>query len=254
MADTLQGPAVLALSWGRDGAHPDQAQRGRAVTAGRVPTPSRPLCPSFGYRFLPVFTCFIEVRIFSVQPNTVYLHRRVRAAALLESAPWAPSCTQLRAAALSEGLSPAGSLRPPQPSPWDPGSMHPPAPARPGSAQGLLSASGPSAPLLGAAHGSVGREETYIKLSLKARTRPQGRRLPGLWASCLRYRRRGHSPLCEECSARGGGLGGVSDACLKRATSLDHRDGRQTHPEGVRGSLRSQDQTADQGGWAWPGG
>ena len=61
MSDNLQGPEILAPSWGRDGAHPDQAQRGHALSAGHVPAPSRLLSPSSGYRFLPVFTFLIEV-------------------------------------------------------------------------------------------------------------------------------------------------------------------------------------------------
>lgn len=71
-------------------------------------------------------------------------------------APWAPSVLVGH---------PCSSLQ-------GPGSAHSPAPARPGSVPGLLSASGLSAPLLAAAHGSVGQEDRYIKLSLKARTRP----------------------------------------------------------------------------------
>lgn len=46
-----------------------------------------------------------------------------------------------------------------------------PAPPQPGPSLGPLSASALSALLLGAAHGSVGREERDIKFSLRARTR-----------------------------------------------------------------------------------
>lgn len=50
---------------------------------------------------------------------------------------------------------------------------HSPAPARPGPSPGPLSWSAPSALLLGAAHGSVGRQETDIKFFLGARTGPR---------------------------------------------------------------------------------
>lgn len=50
---------------------------------------------------------------------------------------------------------------------------HSPAPARPGPSPGPLSWSVPAALLLGAAHGSVGQEETDIKFFLGARTGPR---------------------------------------------------------------------------------
>lgn len=53
------------------------------------------------------------------------------------------------------------------------GLRHSPAPARPAPSPGPLSWSVPSALLLGAAHGSVGREETDIKFFLGARTGPR---------------------------------------------------------------------------------